>query len=389
MNPESIKTELAALTAAGLLRRPASADSCCGPRMILDGQPLLAFASNDYLGLAADPRLIEAAVAAAHRWGVGAGASHFLGGHFRPHQELETRLAAFVGAERALCFATGYMANLGLVPALAGRGDVIFADKLNHASLIDAVRLSPAFSHRYPHLDVAVLEGQLTANRAKHRLILTDAVFSMDGDIAPLPELLALAERYDAWLVVDDAHGFGVLGPEGRGTLAHYGLKPTGRLLVMGTLGKAAGVAGAFVAGDNPVIEWLTQKARTAMFTTAAPPMLAATLLTSLQLIETGDDRRAHLQSLIVRLRSGLAPLCARTGWRMLPSTTPIQPLVIGENHASVALAEALKQRGIWVPAIRPPTVPEGLARLRISLSALHTEAQVDRLLEALSDIAP
>ncbi|MDO9602202.1 MAG: 8-amino-7-oxononanoate synthase, partial [Rhodocyclaceae bacterium] len=294
-----------------------------------------------------------------------------------------------VGAERALLFSTGYMANLGVVPALAGRGDVIFADKLNHASLIDAVRLSPAFSHRYPHLDVAVLEGQLTANRAKHRLILTDAVFSMDGDIAPLPELLALAERYDAWLVVDDAHGFGVLGPEGRGTLAHHGLKPTGRLLVMGTLGKAAGVAGAFVAGDNPVIEWLTQKARTAMFTTAAPPMLAAALLTSLQLIETGDDRRAHLQSLIVRLRSGLAPLCARTGWRMLPSTTPIQPLVIGENHASVALAEALKQRGIWVPAIRPPTVAEGLARLRISLSALHTEAQVDRLLEALSDIAP
>lgn len=384
----NLDAELAALAAAGLLRRPASADSCCGPEMILDGRPLLAFASNDYLGLAADPRLVEAAVAAVRRWGVGAGASHFLGGHFRPHQELEEQLAAFVGAERALFFSTGYMANLGVVPALAGRGDVIFADKLNHASLIDAVRLSLAFNHRYPHLDVAVLEGQLTANRAKQRLILTDAVFSMDGDIAPLPELLALAESYDAWLVVDDAHGFGVLGPQGRGTLAHHGLKPGGRILLMGTLGKAAGVAGAFVAGDSTVIEWLTQKARTAMFTTATPPMLAAVLQESLKLIESADDRRAHLQSLIARLRAGLAPLCARSGWRLPPSSTPIQPLVIGDNHATVALAEALKARGVWAPAIRPPTVPEGQARLRISLSAAHSEAQVDRLLEALADIA-
>ncbi|MDP2171669.1 MAG: 8-amino-7-oxononanoate synthase [Rhodocyclaceae bacterium] len=383
----NLDAELAALAAAGLLRRPASADSCCGPEMILDGRPLLAFASNDYLGLAADPRLVEAAVAAVRRWGVGAGASHFLGGHFRPHQELEEQLAAFVGAERALFFSTGYMANLGVVPALAGRGDVIFADKLNHASLIDAVRLSLAFNHRYPHLDVAVLEGQLTANRAKQRLILTDAVFSMDGDIAPLPELLALAESYDAWLVVDDAHGFGVLGPQGRGTLAHHGLKPGGRILLMGTLGKAAGVAGAFVAGDSTVIEWLTQKARTAMFTTATPPMLAAVLQESLKLIESADDRRAHLQSLIARLRAGLAPLCARSGWRLPPSSTPIQPLVIGDNHATVALAEALKAHGVWAPAIRPPTVPEGQARLRISLSAAHTEAQVDRLLDALAEI--
>lgn len=388
----NLEAELAALAEAGLLRRAvvneASADSCCGPVMILDGRPLLAFASNDYLGLAADPRLIEAAVAAARRWGVGAGASHFLGGHFRPHHELEQQLAAFVGAERALLFSTGYMANLGVVPALAGRGDTIFADRLNHASLIDAVRLSGAKSRRYPHVDRAALEKQLTASGTGQRLILTDSVFSMDGDIAPLLELTSLAERHDAWLVVDDAHGFGVLGPNGRGALAHYGLKPTGRLLVMGTLGKAAGVAGAFVAGDNPVIEWLTQKARTAIFTTAAPPMLAAVLQESLQLIEAGDDLRAHLQSLIARLRTGLVPLCASTGWRLLPSTTPIQALVIGENHATVALAEALKARGVWAPAIRPPTVPEGQARLRISLSAAHSEAQVDRLLEALADIA-
>lgn len=384
----NIPAELAALAEAGLLRRPAIADSCCGPEMILDGRPLLAFASNDYLGLAADPRLIEAAVAAARRWGVGAGASHFLGGHFRPHHELEQQLAAFVGAERALLFSTGYMANLGVVPALAGRGDTIFADRLNHASLIDAVRLSGANSRRYPHADMAALEKQLAACVSGQRLILTDSVFSMDGDIAPLLELTSLAERHDAWLVVDDAHGFGVLGQNGRGALAHCGLKPAGRLLVMGTLGKAAGVAGAFVAGDNQVIEWLTQKARTAIFTTAAPPLLAATLQTSLQLIEAGDDRRAHLQSLIARLRDGIEHLCPRTGWRLLPSTTPIQPLLIGTNHATVTLAEALKARGVWAPAIRPPTVPEGQARLRISLSAAHSEAQVDRLLEALADIA-
>ncbi|MDO8959884.1 MAG: 8-amino-7-oxononanoate synthase [Rhodocyclaceae bacterium] len=385
----NIQKELAALAEAGLLRRPASADSCCGPEMILDDRLLLAFASNDYLGLAADPRLIEATVAAARRWGVGAGASHFLGGHFRPHHELQEQLAAFVGAERALFFSTGYMANLGVVPALAGRGDTVFADRLNHASLIDAVRLSGAHSRRYPHGDLAALEKQLAACDAGQKLILTDSVFSMDGDLAPLAELAKLAERHDAWLVVDDAHGFGVLGPQGRGALAACGLKPTGKLLVMGTLGKAAGVAGAFVAGDEQVIEWLTQKARTAIFTTAAPPMLAAALLEGLKLIEAADDRRAHLQSLIARLRTGLAPLCTRTGWRLLPSTTPIQPLVIGENHATVALAEALQARGVWAPAIRPPTVPAGQARLRISLSAAHTEAQVDRLLEALADIAP
>ncbi|MBA3034671.1 MAG: 8-amino-7-oxononanoate synthase [Gammaproteobacteria bacterium] len=384
----NLDAELAALAEAGLLRRPASADSCCGPEMILDGRPLLTFASNDYLGLAADPRLIEAAVAAVRRWGVGAGASHFLGGHFRPHQELAEQLATFVGAERALFFSTGYMANLGVVPALVGRGDTIFADRLNHASLIDAVRLSGANSRRYPHADMAALEKQLASCSTGQKLILTDSVFSMDGDIAPLPELAALAERYDAWLLVDDAHGFGVLGPQGRGALAHCGLKPTGRLLVMGTLGKAAGVAGAFVAADNQLIEWLTQKARTAIFTTAAPPMLAAVLQESLKLIEAADDRRTHLQALIARLRAGLAPLCARTGWRLLPSTTPIQPLVIGENHATVALAEALKARGVWAPAIRPPTVPEAQARLRISLSAVHTEAQVDQLLDALTAIS-
>jgi 8-amino-7-oxononanoate synthase len=381
--------ELAALQQGGLLRRRRVAGSPCGPAMILDGQPVLSFASNDYLGLAADPRLIDALAEGARAWGVGAGASHFLGGHFEPHQALEERLAAFVGAERALLFSTGYMANLGIVPALAERGDVIFADKRNHASLIDAVRLSNAFSHRYPHVDLGVLEGQLAANRGKKRVIVTDAVFSMDGDVAPLPELLTLAERFDAWLVVDDAHGFGVLGPQGRGTAAHFGLRPNGRLLLMGTLGKAAGVSGAFVAGDGDVLEWLTQKARTAMFTTAAPPALSAALLASLALLEAADDRRAHLLALIDRLRQGLAPMAERRGWRLPISATAIQPLIIGGNAETLAVADALLARGIWAPAIRPPTVPEGTARLRISLSAAHAEAHVDRLVAALAEVAP
>ncbi|MBK6401894.1 MAG: 8-amino-7-oxononanoate synthase [Rhodocyclaceae bacterium] len=381
--------ELTELTEAGLLRRRRVAGSPCGVEMIVDGRPVLSFASNDYLGLATDPRLVDALAEGARAWGVGAGASHFLGGHFEPHQQLEERLAAFVGAERALLFSTGYMANIGIVPALAGRGDVIFADKLNHASLIDAVRLANAFSHRYPHGDLGVLEGQLAANRGKRRLILTDAVFSMDGDLAPLPELLELAERHDTWLVADDAHGFGVLGPQGRGSLARFGLAPTGRLLMMGTLGKAAGVAGAFAAGDAEVIEWLEQTARTAIFTTAAPPALSCTLLASVDLVEAADDRRAHLRALIARLRAGLAPVAARKGWRLPPSDTAIQPLIIGGNRETLAVAEALLARGIWAPAIRPPTVPEGAARLRISLSAAHGEAQVDRLVDALAEAAP
>ena len=300
-------SELAALADMALLRRRRIAGSPCGPEMVVDGQPVLAFASNDYLGLAADPRLIEAAADGARRWGVGAGASHFLGGHFAAHQELEERLAAFVGMGKALLFSTGYMANLGIVPALAGRGDAIFADKLNHASLIDAVRLSLADDHRYPHGDLGTLSAQLAASPARQKLILTDAVFSMDGDIAPLAELLVLAERFNAWLVVDDAHGFGVLGPQGRGTAAHCQLPASKRLLIMGTLGKAAGVAGAFVAGDRSVIDWLEQKARTAVFTTAAPPLLAVALLESLRLIEAadpGDLRRTHLRALIDRLRT-------------------------------------------------------------------------------------
>jgi 8-amino-7-oxononanoate synthase len=384
----TLKERLDELRAKGLLRRRRLSGTPCGPEMLIDGRPVLSFASNDYLGLAAHPCLIDAATRGLSTWGVGAGASEFLGGHFLPNRDLEAGLAEFVGAQKALHFATGFMANIGIVPALAERGDAIFADKLNHASLIDAVRLSYAFNHRYPHLDLGVLEGQLAANRARRRLILTDAVFSMDGDIAPLPQLLELAERFDAWLLVDDAHGFGVLGPQGRGTAAHFGLRPEGRLIVMGTLGKAAGVAGAFVAGDAEVIDWLEQSARTVIYTTGVPPALTFALVESLKIIETGDDLREHLNTLIARLRAGLQPICTRAGWRLPESRTPIQPVVIGGNEATLKVADALLERGIWAPAIRPPTVPDGQARLRISLTASHGEMQVDELVAALAEIA-
>jgi 8-amino-7-oxononanoate synthase len=382
-----IESQLDSMAKQGLLRRRRVADTPCGPEMTIDGKPLLAFASNDYLGLAADPRLIEAAIEGARRWGVGAGASHLLGGHFRHEVELEERLAAFVGAERALLFSTGYLANLGVITSLVGRGDSVFSDRLNHASLIDAVRLSLAENHRYPHVDMAALGRMLGETRAENKLIVTDSVFSMDGDIAPLPQILEWAEQFDTRVVIDDAHAFGVLGPQGRGLAAHFGLALSKRLLVMGTLGKAAGVAGAFVAGDAETVEWLVQTARTAIFTTAAPPLLATALLESLTLVEAADDRREHLRRLIARLRAGIEPLCARSTWKLPISQTAIQPLIIGGNHETLAVSDALSARGIWVPAIRPPTVPQGAARLRISLSAAHTEAQVDRLIAALTEI--
>ncbi|MEO8411419.1 MAG: 8-amino-7-oxononanoate synthase, partial [Propionivibrio sp.] len=284
----------------------------------------------------------------------------------------------------ALLFSTGYMANLGIVPALVGRGDAVFADKLNHASLIDAVQLSRAGSERYRHGDLAMLERQLAASDAQRKLILTDAVFSMDGDLAPLPQLLELAERFDAWLVVDDAHGFGVLGPQGRGSIAHFGLPASSRLIYMGTLGKAAGASGAFVAAHETVIEWLLQRARTYIFTTGASPAIACALLASLKLIEQGDARREQLTRLTAQLRDGLAG----TRWRLQASPTAIQPVIVGDNHETLRVATALFERGVWVPAIRPPTVPKGSARLRVSLSAAHTSAQVAMLVDALCELA-
>jgi 8-amino-7-oxononanoate synthase len=379
-----LSSGLAEIDASGLRRRRRTLESPCGPLARVDGRDLISFCSNDYLGLANDPALIEAACAGARAWGVGSGASHLVSGHFTTHQLLEEKLAAFTGFPRTLLFTTGYMANLGIVPALVGRGDAVFSDRLNHASLIDAVQLSRADSQRYPHKDLAALERQLAASTAKRKLILTDAVFSMDGDLAPLPALLELAQRFDAWLVVDDAHGFGVLGAQGRGSLAHFQMPSSSRIIYMGTLGKAAGASGAFVAANDLVIEWLLQKARTYLFTTGSSPLIAGALSTSLDLIAAGEARRAHLRGLAAQLRDGLAG----TRWNLLPSLTAIQPILIGDNFETQRIASALFELGLWVPAIRPPTVAKGTARLRISLSAAHSAAQLERLLDALKSLS-
>jgi 8-amino-7-oxononanoate synthase len=355
-----------------------------GPHIVVGGRRLLSFASNDYLGLAGDVRLANAAATAAMRWGVGSGASHLLSGHFAPHDALERALAAFVApctGGRALTFSTGYLANLAIVSALAGRGDAVFADRLNHACLNDGALLSRATLVRYAHGDADALAARLSATPARRRIIATDAVFSMDGDVAPLAALLDLAERHDALLVVDDAHGFGVHGPGGRGTLAAQRLASP-RLVAMGTLGKAAGVAGAFVAAHPVVIDTLLQSARPYVYTTAAPPMLAEVLLEALRLLGEEHWRRDALAARIERFRAGAASL----PWSLMPSITPIQPLQVGDDAGAMALARFLRERGLWVPAIRPPTVPQGSARLRVSLSAAHANADVDRLLAALHD---
>ncbi|MHB8168005.1 MAG: 8-amino-7-oxononanoate synthase, partial [Sulfuricella sp.] len=351
--------ELKDLEAAGLRRRRRVLESPQGARIVVDGRECLSFCSNDYLGLASHPALIVAAQSAAARYGVGAGASHLVSGHSALHHELEIALAAFTGLPAALLFSTGYMANLGIVTALAGRDDEIFADKLNHASLNDAALLSRAKFTRYPHLDLVVLESRLAASKAKRKLVVTDAVFSMDGDLAPVPELLALCERHDALLVLDDAHGFGVLGDKGRGVLEHFGIASE-RIVYMATLGKAAGVFGAFVAGPVELADYLVQRARSYIYTTATPPLLSAALAASLRLIEGEAWRRERLRELIAGLRQGLK----LRRWRLMDSTTPIQPVIIGANQETLTVSEALRERGIWVPAIRPPTVPKGEARL-------------------------
>lgn len=374
---------LAELDAAGLRRQRRVVEAIDGPRLQIDGRWLLSFCSNDYLGLSQHPALIAAAQEAAGRYGVGAGASPMVSGHSTEHEQLEHELAAFMGRERALYFYAGYPANVGIVPALVGRGDAVFSDALNHACLIDGARLSRADIHPYPHNDLASLDRLLAACTAQRKLVISDAVFSMDGDIAPVPELLALCERHDGLLMVDDAHGFGVIGPEGRGTAAHFGLSSP-RLIYMATLGKAAGVAGAFVAGDAPAIEWILQRARSYMFATGAPAMVAATLRASLKVIESEGWRREQLSQRIAQLRAGLAGL----PWTLLPSDTAIQPLIVGSNADALFLMQQLQQAGLWVPAIRPPTVPANTARLRIALSAVHTEADVGALLAALKAAA-
>jgi 8-amino-7-oxononanoate synthase len=385
-----LERDLADRAAAGLERTRRTVDSPAGARIVVDGRARLNFASNDYLGLANHPAVVAAARAGAARWGVGAGASHLICGHYGAHAALESELAAWAGpcaGAQALAFGSGYLANLALLTTLAGRGDAIFADRLNHACLNDGALLSRADLVRYRHRDIAHLRARLAHSAARRKLIATDAVFSMDGDVAPLRELLALAETFDAWLVVDDAHGFGVLGTRadpGRGSVAHFGLS-SARIVYMGTLGKAAGVAGAFVAAHPAVIATLAQGARTYVFTTAAPPLLAEALRASLALIREDRERHERLAATIARFRARTAQVADR----LLASTTPIQPLVVGANAAAVALSAALWERGFWVPAIRPPTVPAGTARLRIALSAAHADADIDALAGALEELVP
>lgn len=375
----SLSADLDGRASAGLLRRRRLVDGPQQPHLLVDGRALLSFCSNDYLGLANHPALIKALQQAASEAGVGAGASHLITGHHRLHHQLEQALAAFVGLPRALLFSTGYMANLGVVSALLGRGDALFADRLNHASLNDAALLSRAKLYRYPHHDLLALEKQLAASRAKRKLMVADAVFSMDGDLAPLPQLLALCERFDAWLLLDDAHGFGVLGECGRGILEHFAVQSP-RIIYMATLGKAVGVAGAFVAGAPLLVETLIQQARAYIYTTAMPPALAAAVLAALRVFADEGWRRSHLQHLITRFRQQLA----LRRWQLGASATAIQPVIIGGNAEALAASEALQARGFLVPAIRPPTVPQQTARLRVSLSAAHTQEGVDRLVAAL-----
>ena len=379
-----LASDLAGLDARGLRRERKVLDSAQSAHVIVDGREYTAFCSNDYLGLANHPALIEAAREGAARFGLGAGASHLVLGHSRAHHDLEQALAAFVQLPRALLFSTGYMANIGIVTALAGREDAVFADRLNHASLNDACLLSRAKFKRYAHGDLDMLARLLAQTPARRKLVVTDAVFSMDGDIAPVPQLLALCEAHDAWLVLDDAHGFGVLGANGRGVLEHFGVFDANppRLVYMATLGKAAGVFGAFVAGDATLIETLIQRARGYIYTTAMPPPIACALLKSLEVIAGEGWRRDHLRNRIMQLKQILTSLSI-AGQRA-PSATAIQPLIVGGNHQALSLSSRLAAQGILVPAIRPPTVPQGSARLRISLSAAHTADDVQRLADAL-----
>lgn len=368
---------LAARAAEGLLRQRAVLDSPQGAWVVVDGERLLSFCSNDYLGLANHPDVIAALQAAAARYGVGAGASHLLSGHSREHHALEEELADFVGAPRALLFSTGYMANIGVLAGLAERGYRLYEDKLNHASLIDAARLAGAKVHRYPHADAAWLARRGAAGPG---FIATDGVFSMDGDLAPLPVLADLARAANLRVLVDDAHGVGVVGA-GRGTLAHFQLALAPPFILMGTLGKAFGTFGAFVAAEADLIEALVQRARTYIYTTALPPAIAAATRAALNLVRREAWRRERLQALIAQFKAG----ASQAGITLLPSDTPIQPVLLGDAQRAVAVSAALRTRGLWVPAIRPPTVPANGARLRVSLSAAHTEADVARLLEALA----
>ena len=373
-----LSDELERLKAEGLYRSRRVMESAQGPVMTVDGREVLSFCSNDYLGLANHPEVVKAFRQGADRYGVGSGASHLITGHSRAHHELEEALAEFTNRPRALLFSTGYMANLGVVSALTGRNDLVVEDRLNHASLIDAAQLAGGKLKRYPHNDLEAAEARLAEGA---ELIAVDGVFSMDGDLAPLPELAATAKKRGARLMVDDAHGLGVLGEHGGGTLERFGLGLDEVPILMGTLGKAIGTFGAFVAGGDELIEYLIQRARPYIFTTALPPAVAEATRAALRVAREESWRRDHLNALIQRFRRGAQQL----GLPLMDSPTPIQPLLIGDPKEALRLGDRLLEHGILVTPIRPPTVPKGTARLRVTLSAAHTEEQVDRLLDALA----
>ncbi|MCI0654852.1 MAG: 8-amino-7-oxononanoate synthase [Methylococcaceae bacterium] len=356
-----------------------------GPQGIevdIDGQRLVNFCSNDYLGLANHPAVVEAFKLGAQRYGVGSGSAHLISGHSIAHQALEEELAEFTGFARVLLFSTGYMANLGVISALLGKGDRVFEDRLNHASLLDGGLLSGARFKRYPHRDVSALAELLSQGQYAKQLVVTDGVFSMDGDLADLPGLSQLCASWDAGLLVDDAHGIGVLGQNGRGVLEHFALKPDAVSILVGTLGKAFGTFGAFVAGSEQVIEYLIQRARTYIYTTAIPPALAEATRASLRLAREENWRREKLGLLVARFRRG----ALGHNLPILESPAPIQPLLLGDNRRAIDIAHRLRRKGILVMPIRPPAVPAGSARLRVTFSALHDETHVDRLVEELSD---
>ncbi|RMT82402.1 8-amino-7-oxononanoate synthase [Pseudomonas viridiflava] len=379
-----LRTRLEARRNEHLYRQRPLLQTPQGPLVVVDGKPLLAFCNNDYMGLANHPQVIAAWQAGADRWGVGGGASHLVIGHSTPHHELEEALAELTGRPRALLFSNGYMANLGTVTALVGQGDTVLEDRLNHASLLDAGLLSGARFSRYLHNDVASLESRLE-KAVGDTLVVTDGVFSMDGDVANLPALAHAAKAKGAWLMVDDAHGFGPLGNNGAGLVEHFGLSMEDVPVLIGTLGKSFGTSGAFVAGSEELIETLIQFARPYIYTTSQPPALACATLKSLELLRTEQWRREHLTCLIRQFRQGAEQL----GLQLMDSFTPIQPIVIGDAGRALRLSHLLRERGVMVTAIRPPTVPAGSARLRVTLSAAHTEAQVQLLLDALEQCSP
>lgn len=376
MQPHELGAGLAALQQQQQYRQCVTRETAQGVHVRLNGRDMLSFASNDYLGLASHPRLIESTREALSRWGVGSGASHLVTGHTAAHEEAETVLADWIGTPSALLFGSGYLANLAVISSLLGRGDEVFADKLNHASLNDGCLLSRARLRRFRHNDMAQLESLLQASRARTRMIVVDAVYSMDGDEAPLAELLRLAHRYDAWLYLDDAHGFGISG-DGRGALAEYALHDS-RVIYMATLGKAAGVSGAVVAASHALCAWLVNRGRSYIYTTAMPPALAVAITQSVGLMRDEPWRRERLAAHIAKLQAAALP-CP-----LMTSRFAIQALIIGSNNATVMLADQLAAAGLWVPAIRPPTVAAGTARLRISLSAAHSEQEVSTLMEVL-----